>query len=214
MDAIMSGPMAGMPRPWTLFGHSMGGHLALRHLARRPADFDRAFLSAPMLKVWMPPALRVVSTALAATMCAIGRGEGYTPGGDPKSVGDITFETNKVTTDRRRFERNEAIVRAEPALALFGPSWRWASEAFASMRAMRKPAFAARITCPLMIIAAAHDQIVHQGADMTLIRRVKRGLFVLFSNAEHELIQERDDVQRVVWHAIDAFLDAEGEPGL
>jgi alpha-beta hydrolase superfamily lysophospholipase len=47
---------------------------------------------------------------------------------------------------------------------------------------------------------------------MTLIRRVKRGLFVLFSNAEHELIQERDDVQRVVWHAIDAFLDAPDVP--
>ena len=212
MDAIMAGPMAGMPRPWVLFGHSMGGHLALRHLARRPADFDRAFLSAPMLKVWMPAALRYISAGLAAAMCSIGRGEAYTPGGDPKSVGDITFETNKVTTDRKRFERNEAIVAAEPALALFGPSWRWVNEAFASMRALRKPAFAAKIACPLMIIGAAHDQIVHQGADMTLIRRVKHGLFVLFSNAEHELIQERDEVQRVLWHAIDAFLDADEPP--
>ena len=76
------------------------------------------------------------------------------------------------------------------------------------MREAKRPAFAARIRCPLMIVGAAHDRIVNQGPDVTLIRRVKRGLFVLFSDAEHELVQERDEVRRVFWNAADAFLDA------
>ena len=205
MDTLVKGRMSG---PYVLFGHSMGGHLALRYLTRRPDDFERAFLSAPMLKAWMPLALRLVSRPLAAAMCALGKGEDFTPGGAGNDGLSTPFEENKVTTDRRRYERNNDIVRAEPLLALCGPTWRWAREAFAAMREAKRPAFAARIRCPLMIVGAAHDRIVNQGPDMTLIRRVKRGLFVLFSDAEHELVQERDEVRRVFWNAADAFLDA------
>lgn len=208
MDAVMAGPMAGMPKPFVLFGHSMGGHLALRHLARRPADFERAVLSAPMLKIWLHWSLRAVTGFLARSMCWAGRGEGFTPGGAGNDGVATPFEENRVTSDRGRYERNNAILRAEPELALCGPTWHWLREAFASMRLLRKRAFAAKIQCAVLIIGAAHDRVVHQGPDMTLIRRIKRGLFVLFSDAEHELVQERDDVRRVVWHALHAFLEA------
>jgi lysophospholipase len=207
-DCVLSHAVtAGLPRPFILFGHSMGGHIALRHLARRPQDYERAFLSAPMLKAWMSALAQLASRPMAALQCALGRGTTYVPGTAPSGLPHV-FEGNKVTTDQRRFERNEAIVRAEPALALAGPTWSWAREAFASMAMLRSPTFARRIICPLMIVGAAHDRIVHQGPDMTVIRHVKRGLFVLFSNAEHELVQERDDVRRVFWNAADAFLDA------
>lgn len=208
MDAVMAGPMAGMPRPFVLFGHSMGGHLALRHLARRPEDFERAVLSAPMLKVWLHWSLRAITGLLARSMRWAGRGEGFTPGGAGNDGVATPYEENRVTSDRGRYERNNAILRADPELALCGPTWHWLKEAFASMRMLRKRTFAPKILCPLLIIGAAHDRVVHQGPDMTLIRGVKRGLFVLFSDAEHELVQERDDVRRVVWHALDAFLEA------
>jgi len=71
---------------------------------------------------------------------------------------------------------------------------------------LRRKSFGRRIQCPLLIAGAAHDRIVNQGPDVTLIRNVKRGLFVLFSDAEHELVQERDEVRRVFWTAADAFL--------
>lgn len=207
MDAVLA-LMASeqTPKPWVLFGHSLGGHLALRHLARRPADFERAFLSAPMLKVWMPWHLRVISTALAALMVWTGKGENFIPGGKGNDGVSTPFSENLVTTDEARYARNNDILRAEPALALCGPTWNWVRESFASMRALRQASFARKIKCPLMIVGAAHDRIVNQGPDMTLVRRVKRGLFVLFSDAAHELVQERDHVRLVLWRAVDAFL--------
>ncbi len=208
MDAVVDRLLADMPKPWMLFGHSMGGHVALRYLARRPDDFERAILSAPMLKIWLPWSLRLVAGALAAGMCGAGRGSAFTPGGAGNDGLATPFADNRVTTDPERYRRNNAILRAAPELAICGPTWRWLKAAFASMRLLRRPGFAGAIVCPLLIVGAARDEIVHQGPDVTLIRRVRRGLFVLFSDAKHELVQERDRVRRVMWHAIDAFLDA------
>lgn len=207
LEAVAAQLLPALPKPYVLFGHSMGGHIALRYLAKHSETFARAFLSAPMLKAWMPSLLRLVSTPLAWTMRLMGRREGFTPGGKGNDGLATPFEANRVTTDRGRYERNNAVLRADPELAICGPTWGWAGEAFASMRAIRRKSFAARIACPLLIVGAAHDRIVNQGPDVTLIRNVKRGLFVLFSDAEHELVQERDEVRQVFWKAADAFLE-------
>ena len=209
LDAVVDGLVRGrLPEPHILFGHSMGGHIGLKFLARRPDVFARGLFSAPMLKAWMPALLRLVSVPLAGTMRILGRGEGFTPGGKGNDGIATPFEENRVTTDRARYDRNNAILKADPELALCGPTWGWAAEAFASMRMLRRRSFGRRIQCPLLIAGAAHDRIVNQGPDVTLIRNVKRGLFVLFSDAEHELVQERDEVRRVFWTAADAFLSS------
>lgn len=208
LEAVVAGLLPDLPKPYVLFGHSMGGHVALRYLAAHPEIFERAFLSAPMLKAWMNPLLRLASVPLAWTMRRLGRGEAFTPGGEGNDGQATPFEGNRVTTDPVRYARNNAILRADPELAICGPSWTWAGEAFASMRLLRRRSFGRRIACPLLIVGAAHDRIVNQGPDLTLIRNVKRGLFVLFSDAEHELVQERDAVRRVFWKAADAFLGA------
>lgn len=206
LEAIVAHLLPALPQPYVLFGHSMGGHIALRHLAAHPETFESAFLSAPMLKAWMPALLRLASTPLARVMRWLGQGEGFTPGGKGNDGVATPFEENRVTSDPGRYARNNAILRADPELAICGPTWGWAGEAFASMRAIRKRSFGAKIKCPLLIVGAAHDRIVNQGPDLTLIRNVKNGLFVLFSDAEHELVQERDEVRRVFWTAADAFL--------
>ncbi len=207
LEAVVAQLLPGLPKPAVLFGHSMGGHIALRYLAAKPDVFERAFLSAPMLKAWMPALLRLVSTPLAWTMRQIGRGEAFTPGGEGNDGVGTAFQDNRVTSDPDRYARNNAILKADPELALCGPTWGWAGEAFRSMRQLRRKSFGTQIKCPLLIVGAAHDRIVNQGPDMSLIRNVKRGLFVLFSDAEHELVQERDEVRRVFWKAADAFLD-------
>lgn len=211
LDAIVAGPLADLPKPWVLFGHSMGGHVGLRFLARRPEVFERALLSAPMLKIWLAAPLRLIAAALARVLCWAGQREAYVPGGKGNDGFGIPFEDNRVTTDRRRYVRNIDILRADRTLGIGGPTWGWIDEAFTSMRRLRKPAFAKLIRCPLMIVGAAHDQIVHQGADLSLVRQVKHGLFVLFSDAQHELVQESDHIRGVFWHAADAFLEAPSE---
>ena len=63
-----------------------------------------------------------------------------------------------------RYARNAAILEAEPALGLGGPTVTWCDAAFRAMRAMREPNYPARIRQPILIVAAGRDAIVSNTA--------------------------------------------------
>jgi lysophospholipase len=115
------------------------------------------------------------------------------------------FETNGVTSDKDRFERQMALLKADPRLALGAPTFGWLEAAFRSMDLVASDEFAQGIETPVLLIGAALDQLVHPGADLTLIRRVKRGMYVMLKS-EHEIMMERDEIRRAFWACFDAFV--------
>jgi lysophospholipase len=188
-----------------LFGlaHSMGGNIFLRYLHDYPGAFERAVLTAPMLAVktafpyWF-------AMALAQSACALGAEGAYIPGGGPDSW-NLAFEGNPVTTDPRRYARMMSLVNAEPGLRLASPTYGWTNAAFRSMTLACSREFAEAIEASVLLIGAAHDQIVHPGADMRLIRRLKHGTFLLLP-AEHEIMMERDEIWNEFWRFFDAYI--------
>lgn len=197
----------GMPRPHLIFGHSMGGHMALRTMRRRSGVFAAGFVSAPMLKVIANPWTRFAARGLARLMCALGKGKDFVPGGGGNDGQSTAFADNVVTRDPGRYARNQAIIAADPArLNIKGPTYAWVRAAFRSMDALQARDAGAGLTEPVLIISAANDRVVRQEPEMRLVRHMKAGFFVLLSDAEHEILQERDEVRRFFWAAADAFL--------
>lgn len=190
-------------KPYHGLAHSMGGNVLLRYLHDNPHEFERAVLTAPMLAVKTAPYPHWVARALAMSATAAGAGNGFVPGAqDPfKQV----FETNGVTTDLARFERAMSCLKAEPKLALGAPTYSWLEAAFRSMDLVSSEEFAQAIETPVLLIGAAHDQLVHPGADLTLIKRIKRGMYVMLK-AEHEIMMETDEIRRAFWACFDPFV--------
>jgi lysophospholipase len=192
-------------KPYHALAHSMGGNVLLRYLHDNPHEFERAVLTAPMLAVKTAPYPEWVARSLAVCSAAAGARNAFVFGGAAQSPFKLVFETNGVTSDVRRFERFMACINAEPKLALGAPTFGWLEAAFRSMHLVASEEFAQAIETPVLLIGAAHDQIVVPGADLTLIKRIKRGMYVMLK-AEHEIMMETDEIRRAFWACFDPFV--------
>jgi lysophospholipase len=192
-------------RPYYGLAHSMGGNVLLRYLRDFPHEFDRAVLCAPMLAVKTDPFPQWVARALATTCRCGGARETYVLGGSPQDPLAQPFEGNRVTTDRARYERGKAFVLHDRRLASGSPTFGWLEAAFRSMDLVATEDFAAMIETPLLLVGAAQDQIVQPGADLVLVQRIKRGMYVMLK-AEHEILMERAEIRRAFWGCFDPFI--------
>jgi len=192
-------------KPYHALAHSMGGNVLLRYLHDFPHEFERAVMTAPMLAVETAPFPSWLARTMATCSTAAGAHNAFVFGGAQQDPMAQVFETNGVTSDEARFARQMACLKAEPRLALGAPTFGWLDAAFRSMELVASEEFAQGIETPLLLVGAAHDQIVHPGADLTLIRRIKRGMYVMLK-AEHEIMMERDEIRRAFWACFDPFV--------
>lgn len=206
---VLAPQAAAIPGPRVLVAHSMGAHLALRHLHDRPDDFGLAALTSPMVRIRGPIPPRV-QHGVAALAARFGRADRYASGGDwaPRNQ---RFITNKRTHDRERFERVMASVRADPHLAIGGPTLGWLAAAHRSIAALVAPGYPERITAPVLVVAAGKDAIVDTRAAVKLVARLPRGRVVVVPEAMHEILHERDSQREPFWRHFREAL--EGDPG-
>lgn len=192
-------------KPYVGLAHSMGGNILLRYLHDNPHEFDRAVLTAPMLAVKTAPFPLWAARGLANLSTATGNKGAYVFGGANQDPMAHAFEGNVVTSDKGRFDRMMACVKADPRLALGAPTFGWLEAAFRSMDLLRTEEFASLIESPVLLIGAAYDKLVDLGADIRLVQRLKRAMYVLLK-AEHEIMMERDEVRGAFWSCFDAFV--------
>lgn len=188
LDALLDyAQTAGLPEPYYLMAHSMGGCIALRGLIR-DLPFKAAAFSAPMwgisIAAWMRPLAMAISTAAVW----FNMDNRYAPGTGPKTyVLEAGFLGNSLTTDPDMWDYMRAQVIAEPALALGGPSLGWLKAALAecsdlSMRACpRHPALCALGTAEKIVdTAPIHARMAHWS----------NGRLAMSMGAEHEVMME------------------------
>jgi lysophospholipase len=194
-----------LPRPWIAVGHSMGGCLTLMALAQGEDRFSAALLSAPMLGLLAGGVPRPVASALATLFRAVGQG-GRAVFGAP---GDAApFEANILTHDPVRYARNLALVEAVPDLALGLPTWGWLHFAFAATRELQTGPGVRKVEIPVTLLAAGEDVLVDNTALAAVAARLPKGRLIPVPGARHELFQETDDIQAVVWAAFDELCGA------
>ena len=192
-------------KPYFALAHSMGGNILLRYLHDNPHEFERAVLTAPMLAVKTKPFPLWFARGVATLWTSTGNKNAYVFGGASRDPMAEVFEHNIVTSDKARFERMMACVAADPQLALGAPTFGWLEAAFRSMDLVKTDEFAAAIETPVLLIGAAFDQLVDLGADILLVRRLKRSMYVLLKS-EHEIMMESDEIRTAFWNCFDAFV--------
>lgn len=192
------------PPPYFALAHSMGGNILLRAATRKSCWFERLVLSAPMLRLARPRLSLEVLAVLTETCVFLGLGDAYVPGGGDWPAEDAIGPL--LTSDRRRLDRNRALLAAAPELGLGSPTIGWLRAAVASMRLIDSVDFPATVHVPTLMIAAGADAIVSTLAIERLAVQLKAGAQIVIPGARHELLQERNEIREQLWAAFDAFV--------
>ncbi|MBK1634691.1 alpha/beta fold hydrolase [Rhodovulum adriaticum] len=200
----------GLPRPFFLLGHSMGGAIGLRALMRG-LDVAAAAFSAPMWGISMAPALRPVAWTLSAASRPLGLGGRYTPGkaGDGVLL-DNAFEGNDLTTDPEMFAHMRRQLTRYPELAVSGPSLAWLHEA---LRESRQLIRAPVPDLPVLTWLGTDERIVCPEAIRVRMDDWPEGRLELIRGARHEVMMERPEIRaRVFDQAAEHFLAHARQP--
>lgn len=193
LDALVALVRArGLPEPWYLMSHSMGGCIALRGLLRG-LPVKAAVFSAPMwgiaMAAWMRPAAMAVSTAAYW----LGQRHRFAPTTGRKSyVAIAPFAGNVLTTDLEMFNWMRAQVVAHPELGLGGPSLGWLRAALdecGSLSRLGSPEL------PCLTVLGTAEKVVDAPPIHLRMARWPRGRLDLYPGAEHEVMMEPPSVR-------------------
>lgn len=194
------------PPPFYLVGHSMGGLASIFAGINDRMMFDRIFLSAPMVALDRQPLSMAGMARVCETLSFLGLGQMPVGRKADKPVSEATFPNNPLTGDLIRYMRAVDVLRARPDLGLGVPTVRWAASAFGAMAEAAQDTFPERIRAPLLMLAAARDEVVSAAAIEQLGLRLRTGRHMVIAGARHELFMESDTIRGQVLAAFDAFI--------
>ncbi len=194
------------PPPFYLVGHSMGGLASLYAGIHDRMMFDRIFVSAPMVALDGQPLSMKGMARLAETLSFFGFGHLPIARKADKPASEATFPNNPLTSDMLRYMRSVDVIRANPQLEITSPTVRWSAAAMAAMAEAGRDSFPSRLRVPVLMLAAARDQVVSTAAIERLGLRMRTGRHAVIAGARHELFMENSFIRGQVFAAFDAFI--------
>lgn len=195
--------------PYYILAHSTGALVALLTASSMVNRVQRMVLLTPFLGIpgqtVSMAGIRLITTILSF----LGLGRLYAAWG-PRPRQSAPFNTNNLTSDPARYQRNISIYEAHPQLALGGPTVRWLRAASSAAVAVSKPEFMAGIRIPTLIIAAGADSVVSTKAIASYARHLRLSSLLTIDGARHELLQEADLYREQTLAAFHAFIPGAG----
>jgi lysophospholipase len=182
--------------PLVMLGHSMGGHLGLKFLAKYPGMFTCAAFTAPFLGIHSLSRipgflLRFIAGSLygiSPTHYAIGQkdwaiGQRPNPGYD------------EFSSDLARGSLHERWMVCNPELRLGGVTTRWVFEALKSCHSLAKDLRSIETHC--LVAMADKEKIVDNIAILKLPYTMKKITLLKMHHAKHEILMEPDNIRNV-----------------
>jgi lysophospholipase len=207
LDTLMNwivAPMLGPGEKPAALAHSMGAHILLRRLARRPASFGPCVLSAPMIGISFRGQKEMLVRQVTRYQIWRGKHADWVWGMEGRDPHKVSFATQLVTSDPQRFERTQALLREQPDLRLAGATWGWLAAALRSIDWLKPQA--SNITTPLLMVGAGKDRICITADTKAFATRAPHADYVEIAEAEHEILMERSQIRARFWAAFDAFM--------
>ena len=210
MDAVVdaAGLAAGK---CIIFGHSMGGHLALRLASRYRARVAGTIAMSPM----MVPRPRPVSLVrlLAKLLILAGRARHHAPASRPSRIEDerMFSPRNHLTRCEKGYRRRFSWYEDAPEMWRYGATAGWVAAAYESCATTTlNPAFLRSIACPVLTLTGGDETIVRKQAFTDMLRWLPDRRHHEYDGAKHELLYETEEVRTDLWQRIDAFLKEVG----
>ncbi len=206
VDAMLEFAQAqGLPKPFYLLSHSMGGSIALRAM-HRGAAFRAAAFSAPMWGILLAPPMRIFSRVVTGLAGGIGLGHLYAPGTKGESyVTRAPFQGNLLTTSEPMYDWMRGHLESVPDLALGGLTLRWLAAALRDCAALQRMALP---DVPTWCALGTLEKIVDPAPIHAMMARWPKGRLEMFDGAEHEIMMEKPHHRTRFYDATARLFDA------
>lgn len=176
-----------------VYGHSLGGGIAVRFLEEYPDYFDGAILNAPMIEV---------NTGSVPAWIAkiIAYGASITPFKNDYIAGQGTYDGSydfegSGTSSQARYDYYFDIQSNTELFQMNGGSYHWLKECFWATHLMRKESEASKVTIPVLLFQAGQDAYVGNDGEDTFASYAKNCTVVRYENGKHEMFRECDNIQ-------------------
>jgi lysophospholipase len=205
LDALARWFAETQPGPHVIVAHSMGGHLALRHLGRGQSPLSGAVLLAPMVGIRGTSPL--VGT-LARLVVALGFGGRFGLGQRPYGERQRSLSRSGLLTGSpQRFAAEHEWIDRMPDLALGGVTWGWLAAAYRSIAALDAPGVLESVAVPVLTLMGGDERLVDPEAAERATRRMPHATFETVAGGHHELLRDADDVMADALGRVTGFVD-------
>jgi lysophospholipase len=195
----------GLPEPYYMVAHSMGGCIGLRSLHEGLPVKATAF-SAPMWGIGLSPVLRPGAWAVSSIASVLGKDAVMSPGQSPITyVLREDFDINTLTKDREMWDRLVLQLKTHPDLSLGGPSLRWLGE---SLREMLHLSNRTSPSMPTVTFLGTNEDIVDPQRIKDRMAKWPNGTLHMIEKGEHEVMLEIPETRRFVYDTMIAHFDA------
>lgn len=202
MDAVLEAH-PDLPGPRALLAHSMGGLLAMLHLAREAEDAAAAVLLAPMLAFRGAPPLPILR-AVSGAAVALGQGERWAAGERWTPPRECTLRDNMATSDPDGFEALQRLRTARRTGIVTGSTWGWARAAGRAMHRVRTADLSA-VSARVLVASIPEDPTVDARAHAELVDRLPAGSLREYEG-RHDLLWEAAATVERLWLDVLAHL--------
>jgi lysophospholipase len=194
----------GLPEPYHLLAHSMGGAIGLHALMEGYPVASAAF-SAPMWGISITPPLRPIAWGLSTVSRPLGFSHVFAPGQQAETyVLREGFAANTLTNDPEMFALLKEQLEADPGLALGGPSLHWLNEALREARSLsQRPSPAV----PCLCFLGSEEEIVDPARIRDRMARWPDGELVVLQGGKHEVILELPAIRSEIFDRCVAMFD-------
>lgn len=191
--------MLGLPRPFFLLAHSMGGCIGLRAVMEGLPVQSAAF-TGPMWGIYIKPHLKFVAGALSTLMPKFGKGHLLPPGSTTQPyVQAAPFDDNMLTSDVEMYDMMRDQLTAHPELALGGPSYVWLREALAETAHLSERAAP---NLPAVAWMGTNERIVDMPRVEARMENWKGGRLEIIEGGQHEVLMEGIEMREPIFDGI------------
>ena len=199
---------AGLPAPYFMLAHSLGGSIGLRALLGQH-DFAAAAFSAPMWGITNSIFDVVAGWGVATLATATGFQHRPMPTTGPDFyVISVPFEGNTLTGDRVEWDNLVKTLKANPALELGRPTCGWIFRALKECHSLQRSPLP---KVPSLIVVGDHERVVSPDAIHSLAAKWPDAELIVCPNARHEILLELPKTRKPVQDKIIAHFLAHAD---